>query len=656
MNKKPNSSQLRSIAERSAGWASDLDAFETTHSEEIQYALESFVTDFSPEQSAAWSEEILLLKKEANELIHLRLEAKDYGTLLEYKLPYDERRPDVILLADGSIVVIELKGKSSPNQADLDQVSAYVRDLRSYHSSCHNRDVYPILVPTRSKDSTHYVHDVLVVPPNQLDKVVDSFATNSESDGPSLEEFLGADSYCPLPTLIEAARELFESRTVRKIWRARAATEPAVESISKITHDAAQTRTRRLILVSGVPGSGKTLVGMRAVHAKFLDDLLVDRKNKRQMNPGLYLTGNGPLAEVLQYELRQAGGGGQTFVRHIKSYLDRYIPNQTIEPPEHLLVFDEAQRAFSPEKVADTHRDWKLEWIASEPELFVRICDRMPDWSVMVGLIGGGQEIHLGEEEGLGQWAKAIKNSQNNWTVHAPSEIATIFDDPAIPVLIDEALNLDTEIRFHRATHLHEFVENLLIKGDSTASSEVAENILSPYGQRSDGLRLYLTRDLGQAKEYLKDRYLESPQARYGIIASSRDKDLTAFGINNDFMSTKQVRLGPWFSEGEDNDKSCRKLRQVVTEFGCQGLELEMAIVAWGTDLIRENGEWTHRMARNYSRRGRTQPKDPFQMRLNAYRVLLTRGRDGTIVYLPPLEQLDETWDYLLESGFQSLD
>lgn len=371
--------------------------------------------------------------------------------------------------------------------------------------------------------------------------------------------------------------------------------------------------------------------------------------------PGLYLTGNGPLAEVLQYELRQAGGGGQTFVRHIKSYLDRYVPRPELVPPEHLLVFDEAQRAFSPEKVADTHPNWRVNWIASEPELFLRVCERMPGWSVLVGLIGGGQEIHLGEEEGLIQWRSAIDTSEAEWTVHAPDRFRRLFLGSRARFRCASSLSLDVEVRFHGAKGLHELVEAMLDKGDTQFAFRVSEDVRAQYGNPVERLHLYVTRDLDTAKWYLRERYAESPRARFGLLASSRDKDLPAFGINNDFQATKRVRLGPWFTAGEDDERSCRRLEAAVTEFGCQGLELEMALVAWGTDLMRENGQWTIHRARPYRARGRVTARSPLQMRLNAYRVLLTRGRDGTIVFVPPLEELNETAEYLEFMGFTRL-
>ncbi|MDP6035752.1 MAG: DUF2075 domain-containing protein, partial [Verrucomicrobiota bacterium] len=151
------------------------------------------------------------------------------------------------------------------------------------------------------------------------------------------------------------------------------------------------------------------------------------------------------------------------------------------------------------------------------------------------------------------------------------------------------------------------------------------------------------------------DRYSESPEARFGIIASSRDKALNKLGITNDWNS--KPRIGPWFSEGEENERSCRQLSDTISEFDCQGLELEMALVAWGTDFMRESGSWSTKNAKGYRPTGKAVPLNPYQMRVNAYRVLLTRGRDGVIVYVPKqLTALDETFEFLQRSGFKILD
>ena len=165
-----------------------------------------------------------------------------------------------------------------------------------------------------------------------------------------------------------------------------------------------------------------------------------------------------------------------------------------------------------------------------------------------------------------------------------------------------------------------------------------------------------MTRDLDSAKKYLRDRYADDPEARFGLIASSKDRDLPRFGVMNDFQSTKRVQAGPWFAEGEDDPRgrSCRELRTCVTEFGCQGLELDASLLAWGSDLFREGDQWTNRLARGYQRPADV--RDPFQLRRNAYRVLLTRGRDGTVVFVPPMRLLDETYAHLLSAGFRELD
>ncbi len=646
---------LNQLREPQAGWQSNLGVFHSTSSFTIQTSLESFVLGYSSEQSAAWREEIPLLQREAGKLLQTREKSPGYGAILEYQLPYDLRRPDVIVLAEGAVVVLELKGKGFPSQADVDQAAAYARDLRAYHRECLERKVHAVVVPTRAHGVRSERDGVVIASPDLLDQIVTELAAQSGADGPDLDAFLAEDNYCPLPTLVEAARELFESQTVREIWRARASTEPAVEAIKEIAHVAAQSSSRHLVLVSGVPGAGKTLVGMRSVHAKYLDDLAVERAGGKPTVPGLYLTGNIPLSVVLQYELRSAGGGGATFVRHIKSYLDRYIPRPDLIPLEHLLVFDEAQRAFSADKVADTHDRWRFEWIASEPELFIRICDRMPQWSVMVGLIGSGQEIHVGEEEGLEQWRVALDRSPNCWTVHGPEHLLSAFNGTRATCIPMNALNLNTEIRFHRTENLHEVVETMLEDSNPQDVATGMQELLVPNGFPLDGLKIYLTRDLEKGKDYLRERYKDHGRARFGLLASSRDKDLTGFGIANDFQATKQIRVGPWFTEGEEHDKSCRHLTQCVTEFQCQGLELDMALIAWGTDYIRENGKWTDRNAKRYMAKGRTRVRDPFKMRKNAYRVLLTRGRDGSIIYIPQLNSMDETWDYLMQCGFRVL-
>jgi len=634
------------------GWQSDLPDFRDTRASLIRDKLCQFIGNPSNQQIHAWDESIPPLQNEAAEIIEWNTEAASYSAILEYELPMEARRPDVILLANGAILVLECKSKAVPTQADVDQVAAYARDLRCYHRSCHQRTVIPIVVPFGMKGYQGQENHVHVAGPDVIDQLVSELEQKTPVDLISPEEFLAEDAYRPMPTLVQAARELFHSGTLRPIHRARAATDPAVEEITQIIHEAAAVGNRRLILLTGVPGAGKTLVGLRVVHAHFLDGLAVDREGEKPTAPGVFLTGNGPLCQVLQYELSGAGGGGRTFVRGVKDYVKRYSSRPGLVPPEHVLIFDEAQRAFDAEEVQARHRSTPgFQAGKSEPEHFIEFAERIPEWCVVIGLIGSGQEIHVGEEGGLVQWRHAIDGcaQSGNWQVHGPPTLREIFSGVSYEYAPHVSLNLDQEIRFHLASDLHQFIGQLL-DGQPALQNKLLANRLE-----EQGFHLRLTRDLEVAKEYLRARYAEYPLARYGMVASAKDRDLMRFGVANDFQSTKRVRMGPWYSDAEDaqGEYSCRHLRDCVTEFGAQGLELDAALLAWGTDLQLLQGRWSNHRARGYRNPDRI--KDPMQLRLNAYRVLLTRGRDAVVVFLPQLKELDETFAFFRNSGFKVL-
>ncbi|MFN8669866.1 MAG: DNA/RNA helicase domain-containing protein [Gemmatimonadaceae bacterium] len=560
----------------------------------------------------------------------------------------ESRRPDVVLLVGAGVMVLELKGKLVPSQADLDQASAYARDLRCYHRECHSRDVVPVLVPTRARGYVREDGGVHIAGPDALDELIARLTHGHRAPCVDRSRFLDESAYCPLPTLVEAARELMQRGNLRRIERAHASTAPAMEAITAIIHEAARTKTRHLILLTGLPGSGKTLVGLQTVHAHFLDDLAVTRDGVKPTTPAVFLSGNGPLVEVLQYELREAGGDGRTFVRGVKQYVERYSRKKSLVPPEHVLVFDEAQRAFDADMVKAKHPDQPAK---SEPELFVDFADRVPEWCVVLGLIGTGQEIHVGEEGGLVQWKHAVEGSvrREEWRVHAPSSVARIFASSQVPLHTSKALSLDTELRFHAANDLHRFVGELLEGQDAQSLPSIAARL------EASGFHLRITRYLDEAKSYLRERYAGDQEARFGMIASSKDRHLADFGVPNDFQATKRMRLGPWYGDDENayEGRSCRRLEDCVTEFGAQGLELDATLLAWGTDLVRAKGVWSNAMSRGYKPGAKL--KDPFQLRVNAYRVLLTRGRDGCVVFVPTLEELDETYRFLRFSGFRPI-
>ncbi|MFN7917877.1 MAG: DNA/RNA helicase domain-containing protein [Vicinamibacterales bacterium] len=638
------------MTERRAGvgWESTFPEFAEASALDVRKRLKAFVADASPEQERAWADSIPPLQDEVEEVLSANELASKYSAILEYELPLESRRPDAILLVGGGLLVIELKGKLQPSQADVDQAAAYARDLQSYHRECEGRPVIPVLVPTRARGYQRQEGAVHIAGPDALDALVRDI-TDLDLPPISREDFLDENAYRPLPTLVKAARELLASGQLRRIERAHAATEPTVKTISDIVHEAARTKTRHLILVTGLPGAGKTLVGLQAVHAHYLDDLAIDRGSGKPTAPAVFLSGNGPLVQVLQYELKDAGGGGRVFVRDVKNYVKTYSKNDKRVPPEHVLVYDEAQRAFDAEMVKITHKEDDAAHHKSEPALFVEFANRVPEWCVVIGLIGTGQEIHVGEEGGIVQWRRAVENNPRwrEWHIHTPPAVFHEFDGAGVPVRKAPALSLNTELRQHRVEDLHEYVAGLLAPRLSDELARLATQL------ERDGFHFRITRELHVAKAYLRERYAENPDARFGIVASARDKSLQAFGVNNDFQSTKRTKFGPWYGDGDESPFSCRRLTECVTEFGAQGLELDAALLAWGTDFRLINGEWSNTDASGYKLKRLV--RDALQLRRNAYRVLLTRARDAVVVFVPSMPVLDETYTYLVESGFTRL-
>ena len=625
------------------GWQSDLDTFSNAEARTVRDKLNDFVIDASKEQIRAWDQSIPWLQRECRTLEVRDQAAAKYITILEYELPRDFRRPDVIILENGCIVVLELKGALNPSQAAIDQALGYARDLSAYHSACAGRTVHPVLITRGSGDKPRIIDGVYIIGPEGLSNLLEQLA---ESDGDVLpiEEFLTDDAYAPLPSIVRAARELFNKRPLPLIKRARAATEPALEYITKLAHQAAKDKTRNLVLLSGVPGSGKTLVGLQLVHSGWLDDLAVERENGKPSSPAVYLSGNGPLVEVLQHALKEDGANGQTFVQGIKKYVSYYSRRNATVPPEHLIVYDEAQRAHDAERVAYVHN---TEVGKSEPEHLIEFCERIPEWCVVVALIGDGQAIHSGEEVGVALWSDAVlsSNMKNEWKVHCPLSFKDFFIKNSITGKSNEVLNLDTEIRFHLTPKVHDFVAGILDKMDVVDLSKLA------YELHAGGHRFLITRDLDKAKAYLRERYEDASEARYGLLASSKDKWLPNYGVDNTFQTTKRLKVGPWYNSSPTSPDSSCMLETVATEFASQGLELDCALLAWGSDLIWENDNWTH----TYGGGNRPPLKDPLTVRKNVYRVLLTRGRDGTVIYVPDDRRMDSTYAQLLKAGIHEL-
>jgi hypothetical protein len=602
------------------------------------------VRDAGADQIRAWDHWIPDLQTEADALLTVEDAARYFTAILEYRLPRDSRRPDVIVLEQGIVVVVELKGRPEATTAGLDQVLAYARDLRAYHAACHDRPVVPVLVPASGAPVPRCIDGAWVVGPRGLHALLAELVRKLSGPPLDVAAFLSDDAYQPLPTLVEAARRLMRDGELPFLRRARAATDPALATISAIAREAATTKSRHLVLLTGVPGSGKTLVGLQLVHAHWLDELAVPRGSSKPTAPAVFLSGNGPLVTVLQDALKSAGGGGRTFVQPIKKYVEHFSRRKNQTPPEHLIVFDEAQRAHDAERAAMVHK--QAQPTNSEPQHLLEFLRRVPEWCVLVALIGSGQAIHQGEEGGVELWREAIEtHGDGAWTVHAPAQLESAFSGRLLATRWNPTLNLDTELRHHLVPRVHALVDAVL-RGDAASARPIADEV------HAGGFRFLISDDLAAAKEYLRERYAEAPLARFGLLASSKDKQLPEHGIDNTFQTTKRLRVADWFNAEPARATSCCQLGDVGTEFAVQGLELDMALLAWGSDLLRNGETWS--IAGSRGTKGKL--RDPMALRQNVYRVLLTRGRDGTVVFLPPTPEFAATRAFLVACGFRSLD
>lgn len=271
----------------------------------------------------------------------------------------------------------------------------------------------------------------------------------------------------------------------------------------------------------------------------------------------------------------------------------------------------------------------------SEPELIINIADSIPNWAVFLGLIGEGQEIHKGEDGGIQQWRNAIMNSNNKWKVVCPSKLANIFQNIAkVEVIVKDELNLNVTLRYHLVEDVSIWVNELLNGNIKKA------NALSPKIKKQ-GFKMYVTRYLDKAKNYCSKRYSNDEEKRYGLIASSKAQILPKFGVDNSYVTTKNLDVGAWFNNKPNNEFSCCQMKSVATEFVCQGLELDMPIICWGDDMIWDKTRWKINVENKF--------------RINSYRVLLTCGRDGFIIFVPDHKNLDGVYKALVYAGVESL-
>jgi len=617
------------------GWLSDYPEVQKAPPDAIIVSLQEFLAENNPSQLKSWRESVPIVQREAGVAVEALELAKEFSAVLEYELPREGgRRPDVVALQNGVVVVIEFKERNVPLSAHVDQVQAYARDLKNYHEMSHELEVIPVLIPTAYKGQRAEIAGVSVLRPNDLGAFLVEHAGRNTGKVIDAKEWVNS-IYAPLPSLVSAARLLFQRQELPRIKRAHSARIPdVVNHVLAICHEAAATETKHLVFLTGTPGSGKTLVGLQLAHSERLEDLRVARGRGGNGAPAVFLSGNGPLVEVLQDAL-----GSRAFVDGMKKFIEYYsFKRPELVPSEHVLIFDEAQRAWD-----EDHMEAKHGTRMSEPRALLQIASRLPKWSVVFALVGEGQEIHKGEEAGLIQWKDAVQNLQQNghWVIHGPEKLEAMFSGNEFHA--NDLLNLTTTLRSHLASNLHKWVGMVL----STNGRNLSELRTSAMQLRDEGFSIYVTRSLEEAKQYARARYEGATNSRYGLLASRYAKNLRSLGVDNTyhFQRAEQLKVGPWFNQEPLHPLSACALARPATEFECQGLELDFPIVCWGDDILWNTNGWFIEAARRRS------VKNPVTVTTNAYRVLLTRGRDGMFIFVPPGDKFDATFNLLVAAG-----
>lgn len=626
--------------------------------------------DLSMLQRDAWNEQTQILKN--------ILPAYKGNIYFEFSIPRMGRRVDAIVIIGSVIFVIEFKvGANSYGTADLDQVMDYALDMQNFHEGSHKVTLVPMLVATKAPNVDFKINslpdDYLLSPiccnENSLAEAIKGVLALQSEDAIDSSEW-EESGYKPTPTIIEATLALYNGHSVTDISRSDASTENLSHtsaSVAEIVKRSKDNSEKSIIIVTGVPGSGKTLVGLdvATTHINPDDDLY-----------SVFLSGNGPLVKILQEALardkvaRSAEVGKKikkgvavsevkAFIQNVHHFRDDGLFDPTKAPAEHVVLFDEAQRAWSKKQTIKFMREKKNQpdFNQSEPEFLISCMDRHTDWATIICLVGGGQEINTGEA-GISEWFEAIEKSFPHWKVYLSDKIkdseygaGKITDqakkNPMVKFIPD--LHLQTSVRSFRSEKVSLFVKQLL----DLEMDEAKKNFLSI----QDKYPIVLTRNLEQAKNWVREKARGSE--RYGMVVSSQAYRLKPYSIDI------RVKTDPvhWFLNGKDDVRSSYYLEDVVTEFDIQGLELDWVCMAWDADFRFVGDKWE-----NWSFRGskwqRILKAERQAYQKNAYRVLLTRARQGMVLFVPtgedgdhtrPKKYYDSTYQYLRRLGLREI-
>jgi len=624
-------------------------------------------------QRDAWKSQVLILQSKLASY-------KDRGSIFfEFVVPRLGKRIDVLVLIDHVVFVIEFKvGESTFNRSAVDQVWDYALDLKNFHETSHQCVIAPILLITGSSTksiataATSHHNDGVLLPINTTpDDLVSTIETVLVlSDGKKIDSVAWVNGrYKPTPTIIEAASALYGSHSVADLSRSDAGEKNLAQTsvaISNLITRAKKENIKATCFVTGVPGAGKTLVGL---------DVATKHMDTASDLHSVYLSGNGPLVAILREALTrdevarkklagirlrkgEAGKSVEAFIQNVHHFRDAYLADSR-PPVDHVVIFDEAQRAWNLEKTSQfmAQKKGRPDFNRSEPDFLVSCLDRHDDWAVVVCLVGGGQEINTGEA-GIGEWLRAIHAHYPNWEVHISPQLQDSEYAAGQPlqliqnrdkVYYNNDLHLSVSMRSFRAEHVSTLVKNLLDR-----DLVKARDALSSVRQRYP---IVITRNLDAAKDWL--RLMARGSERFGMVVSSQALRLKPHAID------VKSPMDPihWFLDDKSDVRSSYYLEDVATEFHVQGLELDWACVVWDADLRYEEDSWDCRsFVGSKWQRIRLEHRKTYLK--NAYRVLLTRARQGMVIVVPPGDTEDPTRDpafydpiysYLKSVGFEEI-
>jgi DUF2075 family protein len=630
-------------------------------------------SEFADEQTQkeSWKEEIRILKEV--------LKPYDGSIYFEYAIPRMGKRIDVLVIIQSIIFILEFKvGEKEYPAYAVDQVMDYALDLKNFHETSHDKLIAPILVATQAKQS-----DLTIAMTPHDDQILLPIRTNEELLGDSIKSVLnlwGDDQpieianweqgrYHPTPTIIEAAMALYNNHSVEDISRSDASAinlSQTSEAISEIIQRSKEKSEKAICFVTGVPGAGKTLVGLN-VATKHID--------KESELYSVFLSGNGPLVAILQEALArdrvdrsaqkgiklkkgEARSEVKAFIQIVHHFRDESLKDD--KPPiEHVALFDEAQRAWTLEQTAKFMREkkGKLDFNMSEPEFLISCLNRHPDWAVVVCLVGGGQEINTGEA-GISEWIEALERSFPDWKIYISNRLTdSEYNAEEILQKIKHRSNVVYSDSLHLAVSMRSFrAENVSLLVKQILDLEI-ENARQTLKSLKEKYPIVITRDVTKAKIWLKEKARGSE--RYGIVVSSQAYRLKPLAMD------VRYNIDPihWFLDGKDDVRSSYYLEDVATEFQVQGLELDWACVAWDGDFRYSEQGWEYRsfVGNKWQNINKEERKNYLK---NAYRVLLTRARQGMIIVVPAGDEedptrkpafYDKTFNYLKSIGFETI-